>query len=146
MSEKCTFSTYRYACGKPVEHGRYLCEEHVKVTCASCGNAATHGCDYCGQFVCGTPLCDECTYSTDKTKAAGNWGFMNHVHVSKPEFADKHRVVKLEAALAAKDAEIERLREALSACADHIDNYYFEGDKEYQVVIVARAALKGDAA
>ena len=45
------------------------------------------------------------------------------------------------ATIAAKDAEIAKLREALNQCADHIDSYYFEGDKEYQVVIVARAAL-----
>jgi hypothetical protein len=48
-------------------------------------------------------------------------------------------------ALAAKDAEIAKLREALSQCAEHIDSYYFEGDKEYQVVIIARLALEGGA-
>lgn len=37
--------------------------------------------------------------------------------------------------------ETTRLREALKTIADHYENYFFEGDKEYQGVIVARAAL-----
>lgn len=115
MADTCKFSTYGYACRKPVEHGRYLCEEHASAKCASCGQSATHGCDFCGQFVCGMPLCDECTFGTDETKSSGAWGFMNHIHISKPEFADKHENVRLKAALAAKDAEIARLREALEA-------------------------------
>jgi hypothetical protein len=45
------------------------------------------------------------------------------------------------AALSSRDEEIRRMREALADCANLIDNYYFEGDKEYQVVIIARAAL-----
>jgi len=105
--DRCKFSTYGYACGKHVEHGRYLCEEHAKATCASCGQPATHGCDFCGQFVCGTPLCDECTFGTDDSKPSGAWGFMNHIHVSRPEFADKHenRRLKEENAALARQAE-----------------------------------------
>ncbi|GAA4108542.1 hypothetical protein ACFFTN_01155 [Aminobacter aganoensis] len=97
--DRCKFSTYGYACSKPVEHGRYLCEEHATAKCSSCGQPATHGCDFCGQFVCGAPLCDECTYGTDETKSSGAWGFMNHIHVSKPEFALKHSHARLLAAL-----------------------------------------------
>ncbi|TWB61634.1 hypothetical protein FBZ98_101979 [Rhizobium sp. ERR 922] len=107
MSDTCKFSTYGYACGKPVEHGRYLCEEHASAKCASCGQPATHGCDFCGQFVCGMPLCDECTYGTEQGKPSGAWGFMNHIHVSKPEFADKHENARLKATL-----ESERQRHA----------------------------------
>lgn len=118
MTDTCKFSTYGYACRKPVEHGRYLCEEHASAKCASCGQSATHGCDFCGQFVCGMPLCDECTFGTDETKSSGAWGFMNHIHVSKPEFADKHENVRLKAALAAKDAELARLRSALERICD----------------------------
>lgn len=136
MSDKCSFSTYGYACGKPVEHGHYLCEEHIKSICASCGKPATHGCDYCGQFVCGTPLCDECTYSTDKSKQSGAWGFMNHIHVSKPEFADKHKVVKLE-------AEIAKLREALSEIATTEE---YRGLTAEEAMKVAQDALSGGAA
>ncbi|MBX4870620.1 hypothetical protein HJA85_27245 [Rhizobium bangladeshense] len=132
MTDKCTFSTYGYACGKPVEHGRYLCEEHIKAKCASCGQPGTHGCDYCGQFVCGTPLCDECTYSTDNTKPAGNWGFMNHIHVSKPEFADKHENRKLK-------AENERLRAALSEIATTEE---YRGLSAEEAMKVAQGALK----
>jgi hypothetical protein len=109
MADKCKFSTYGYACGKPVEHGRYLCDEHAASKCASCGQPATHGCDFCGQFVCGAPLCDECTFGTDASKPSGAWGFINHIHISKPEFADKHenerlkkRVIELEIELATR--------------------------------------------
>lgn len=106
-ADRCKFSTYGYACGKHVEHGRYLCEEHATAKCASCGQPATHGCDFCGQFVCGTPLCDECTFGTDTTKPAGAWGFINHIHISKPEYADKHenRRLKVENAALAREAE-----------------------------------------
>ena len=95
MTDRCTFPTYGCACGKPVEHGRYLCESHAAATCSSCGQVATHGCDYCGQFVCGAPLCDECTFGLDESKSSGVWGFMNHIHVSRPEFADKHEASRL---------------------------------------------------
>lgn len=119
-ADRCKFSIYGYACGKHVEHGRYLCEEHATAKCASCGQPATHGCDFCGQFVCGTPLCDECTFGTDTTKPAGAWGFINHIHISKPEYADKHenRRLKVENASLAREAEamkreIADLREAI---------------------------------
>ncbi|WP_430438956.1 hypothetical protein [Shinella sp.] len=123
-ADRCKFSTYGYACGKHVEHGRYLCEEHATAKCASCGQPATHGCDFCGQFVCGTPLCDECTFGTDTTKPADAWGFINHIHISKPEFADKHenRRLKDELLAAARKAEalqqdVAELREALKPFA-----------------------------
>jgi hypothetical protein len=118
VSDRCTFSTYGYPCGKPVEHGRYLCEEHAASKCSSCGQPATHGCDFCGQFVCGAPLCDECTFGTDTSKSAGAWGFMNHIHVSKPEFADKHENARLKSELAKLREENERLREALNQIAE----------------------------
>jgi len=107
--DRCSFSTYGYACGKPVEHGRYLCDDHATAKCVSCGKAATHGCDFCGQFVCGMPLCDECTYGTDETKSAGAWGFMNHIHVSKPEFALKHENARLTDAVDAAHKRIAEL-------------------------------------
>lgn len=79
----CQFRTYGYKCGKPIEHGHLFCKRHKQAKCASCGQPATHErCDYCGQFVCVAPLCDERTYGTDE---------------SKPQFADKHRIRKLEA-------------------------------------------------
>jgi hypothetical protein len=99
---KCQFSTYGYACGKPIEHGHYYCDECKAKVCASCGAPATHGCDYCGQFVCGAPICDECEGWNDNTKSSGSWGFMNHSHRPKLEFEDKHRIRKLEAELSAR--------------------------------------------
>lgn len=38
--------------------------------------------------------------------------------------------------------ELAEARKALEKVSNLIDDYYFEGDKEYQVVIIARAALR----
>ena len=78
---KCKFSTYGHACGKETI-GSDLCDKHAVEKCCSCGQPATHGCDFCGQFVCGAPLCDECVGRTDKGHS-GAWGFLNHVHTKK---------------------------------------------------------------
>lgn len=43
-------------CGRPAVGG--YCEVHAGKTCNKCDKQATHGCGYTGQFVCGTPLCD----------------------------------------------------------------------------------------
>lgn len=75
----CKFSTYGYVCGAKA-YGEDFCEKHSTMKCVSCGSPATHGCDFCGQFVCGAPLCDNCIGATDKGPA-GNWGFLNHVHI-----------------------------------------------------------------
>jgi hypothetical protein len=115
VSDACKFSTYGYACGKPVEHGRYLCEEHASAKCSSCGQPATHGCDFCGQFVCGFPLCDECTYGTDDSKPSGAWGFLNHKHVSKIEFSDKHENRRLREEV----TELRRVNEILRAASSY---------------------------
>lgn len=113
-ADRCKFSTYGYACGKHVEHGRYLCEEHAAAKCASCGQPATHGCDFCGQFVCGTPLCDECTFGTDDSKSSGAWGFMNHIHISRPEFADKHDNRRLQEENAALALQLEAMQREMA--------------------------------
>ena len=78
---KCKFSTYGAACGDETV-GSDLCEKHAAEKCCSCGAPATHGCDFCGQFVCGAPLCGDCTWGTDKGPS-GSWGFLNHVHIRK---------------------------------------------------------------
>lgn len=121
-ADRCKFSTYGYACGKHVEHGRYLCEEHTKAKCASCGQPATHGCDFCGQFVCGTPLCDECTFGTDSSKPAGAWGFINHIHVSKPEFADKHENRRLKDENAALALKLEAMQREMADIRKSVRN------------------------
>lgn len=77
----CTFSTYGVACGKETI-GSDFCDEHSKSKCSSCGQPATHGCSFCGQFVCGAPLCDDCAYASDKGPS-GSWGFLNHIHIKK---------------------------------------------------------------
>lgn len=146
---RCKFSTYGYACGKHVEHGRYLCEEHATAKCASCGQPATHGCDFCGQFVCGTPLCDECTFGTDDSKSAGAWGFMNHIHVSRPEFADKHenrRLKEENAALARKaealQREVAELRAVMKECHAALNMMISPGDISGSTVLGAFAAAE----
>lgn len=35
------------------------CKDH-DLKCLNCGEHADHGCDYCGQFVCGYPACEKC--------------------------------------------------------------------------------------
>jgi len=39
-----------------------MCEEHT-THCINCDNLATGGCCHTSQFVCGYPLCHECTHS-----------------------------------------------------------------------------------
>lgn len=48
----------------------------------------------------------------------------------------------VEAQLSDARRELEEARKALEQVSNLIDDYYFEGDKEYQVVIIARAALR----
>ena len=87
---KCKFSTYGYACGAETI-GADFCEHHSNEKCISCGSPATHGCDFCGQFVCGYPLCDNCIGTTDEGPS-GTWGFLNHVHIQRG--AEKPSVIR----------------------------------------------------
>jgi hypothetical protein len=80
---KCIFDVaWCGRCTAEATEGQF-CDKHKVLICVVCGKQATKECDYAGQFVCGAPLCDECTYFNDPGKASGNWGFMNHQHVSK---------------------------------------------------------------
>lgn len=85
LAETCRYSkAWIGGCGKPaVANG--LCEEHAAVECRSCGAQAVQECSYCGQFVCGTPLCADCEGYEDHSKPAGSWGFMNHSHRPKQQ-------------------------------------------------------------
>ena len=76
---RCAWDTYG-RCNALALKGSLYCKEHQGQKCASCGEPATHGCSYCGQFVCGAPLCDSCVGFEDMTRPSGNWGFMNHSH------------------------------------------------------------------
>lgn len=58
-----------------------FCPEHSGKKCCSCGLQATHDCDYCGQFVCGAPLCDACEGWHNGTPSV--WGFIGHKHRRK---------------------------------------------------------------
>jgi len=79
MSEKCKYVPY-YQCNQDALKGKEYCEKHVNEKCISCGDKATHGCTYEGQFVCGYPLCDNCEGYNKQDKPAGNWGYLNHSH------------------------------------------------------------------
>lgn len=83
MIIRCNYGLYGIVCGEPIEFGELFCREHLKEKCSSCNKQATHICTYCGQFVCGAPLCDDCTDYTDRSKPSGAWGFLNHTHVKK---------------------------------------------------------------
>lgn len=55
----CTYCPpWSKPCGseKILDNGQ--CEHHQEK--CSCGNVATHGCSFAGQFVCGRPLCADC--------------------------------------------------------------------------------------
>lgn len=50
-------------CGEPTEGETAFCSIHAGLKCCSCGGQATHECDQTGiQFVCCSPLCDDCTH------------------------------------------------------------------------------------
>ena len=70
-------------CGAPADDSGF-CVKHKAKKCQSCGKQATNGCGYCGQFVCGAPLCDDCEGYNDPKKDCGAWGFLNHSHRPKP--------------------------------------------------------------
>lgn len=43
------------------------CEKHQDMCCMCGEQLATDSCGYCGQFVCGAPVCDDCNhYETHK--------------------------------------------------------------------------------
>jgi len=75
---KCKYEQY-YKCDNDVEEGSEYCAEHKDKKCCSCGKQATHGCSYCGQFVCGFPLCDDCV-GYNKKDVYSVWGFAGHDH------------------------------------------------------------------
>lgn len=80
----CVYEFYGMRCGRPALEGELRCSKHIDSKCISCGEPATHGCPYEGQFVCGYPLCDDCEGWNDHSKPSGNWGFVNHSHRRKP--------------------------------------------------------------
>lgn len=55
--------------------GEDFCQEHSNMKCSSCGEQATHTCEETGQFVCGSPLCDECEHTTAEDGTNGGIGF-----------------------------------------------------------------------
>ena len=54
----CKYVCYNRCVNLAVEDG--YCQEHKDEMCRVCGKKATRGCSYCGQLVCGIPLCDNC--------------------------------------------------------------------------------------
>ena len=63
---------------------------------------ATKECDHTGQFVCGTPLCDNCEGITDTSNPSGRWGFANHIHrqknlkeIPEPEKKQVSRIIRI---------------------------------------------------
>lgn len=61
-------------CTKEANAGslREMCHLHDHLRCASCGKPATRECDHTGiQFVCGAPLCGECSHAAPKRGEEG---------------------------------------------------------------------------
>lgn len=82
----CTFNlAWRGPCGAAAVGATDRCGRHVGVSCTSCGNRAVRECDHTGvQFVCGSPLCDDCAGAEVPSTGPGFFGFGGHTHVRKP--------------------------------------------------------------
>jgi len=73
---KCKFDLgWSGKCKSDAIKGKEYCEEHLEVKCKSCGIQATHLCGETGQFVCGAPLCDDCTHNVSPRGDNGGIGF-----------------------------------------------------------------------
>lgn len=62
-------------CQNEVVEGSEFCKEHNNLKCCSCGQPATHDCSETGQFVCGSPLCDDCEHTIFPEGTNGGIGF-----------------------------------------------------------------------
>lgn len=85
---QCRFvEAWRGKCSQKVvgEHG--MCAKHAPLVCCSCKAQATHSCEETGQFVCGSPLCDDCTHRTFPDGTNGGVGFNAQ---SLPEGQKRH--------------------------------------------------------
>lgn len=58
--KKCKFDVaYIGVCNEQTTEGDY-CDKHTGIACEVCGSQANRTCSFTGQFVCGTPLCENC--------------------------------------------------------------------------------------
>lgn len=80
-----TYSTTR--CGGDTEHGNAYCPKHRDEQCASCGAQATHGCNMELQFVCGSPLCDDCTHTFDRSRPSffATYASLHVLSIKRPD-------------------------------------------------------------
>lgn len=69
----CRWSCYGAPCGADFVNADQFCETHAKMRCGLCGGPSDTGCDNCGQFVCGAPVCTRCG---SMCKAHGGTGKM----------------------------------------------------------------------
>ena len=73
--KECKFQrAWSPKCKREADESGY-CIEHKGVKCVSCGQQATHSCSETGQFVCGAPLCDDCTHNINPVGTNGGVGF-----------------------------------------------------------------------
>ena len=84
---KCKFvKAWIGDCGENADESGY-CPNHEAMKCCSCKSQATHECDMTGtQFVCGSPLCDDCEHGAPDPKNPG-WFNLGGGHHPKPESA-----------------------------------------------------------
>ena len=92
-------------CGSSYVGANGYCKEH-DTSCLNCGEHSDHGCDHCGQFVCGYPACNKC-------------GMCSVEHG-----ADKHRNKKY------RDAELKKKLTALRNDPDLPSGVYIAVDEE----------------
>ena len=79
-------------CKEPAENGSRFCKKHQQ-KCCSCGEPATHECEETGQFVCGAPLCNECTHLIFPDGSNGGVGFNAQL---LPEGYTKNHIKKVD--------------------------------------------------
>lgn len=84
--KKCTYDkAWIGKCNVEIPDDKCACPEHEVIKCCVCGEQATGECDHTAQFVCGFPLCDNCTGVQDSTKGWGFMGFGGHSHKRKSD-------------------------------------------------------------
>lgn len=84
--KKCNFDkAWVGRCKVEIEDSECGCKDHKDIKCCVCGEQATGECDHTAQFVCGFPLCDNCTGAQKPNAGWGLFGFGGHHHIRKSD-------------------------------------------------------------
>jgi len=86
-------------CNEPADESGF-CEKHKVKVCVCCKGIATRSCDHTGQFVCGAPLCDNCSHGVPSLEKPGFLGLGggHHPNEEVEEMIEKEYGVELKTA------------------------------------------------